>query len=88
MSIESKLLTYKQDMEKLEKEAERIKGSLEHLYDELRNEINVDKKVTNEYLIKKADELLDELKEKCSETKERINELMETIEEKYDEIKE
>ena len=74
MSIESKLLTYKQDMEKLEKEAERIKGSLEHLYDELRNEINVDKKVTNEYLIKKADELL--------------NELMETIEEKYDEIKE
>jgi hypothetical protein len=86
MNIKSQLLKYQQEMDDLEKKAERIKGNLDSEYNKLRQEIKAEASIANEKLEKLAEKLLSDLTISLEEQETRLTELMEEIEEKYEEI--
>ena len=86
MNIKSQLLKYQQEMDDLEKKAERIKGNLDSEYNKLRQEIKAEISIANEKLEKLAEKLLSDLTASLEEQETRLTELMEEIEEKYEEI--
>ena len=86
MNIKSQLLKYQQEMDDLEKKAERIKGNLDSEYNKLRQEIKAEASIANEKLEKLAEKLLSNLIASLEEQETRLTELMEEIEEKYEEI--
>ena len=86
MNIKTQLLQYQEEMEDLEKKAQRIKGALDVEYGKLREELNEDQTVSTEKLLITAQDVLERLQESIEEMGTRLAKLMEEIQEKYEEL--
>jgi len=88
MNIKTQLLQYQEEMEDLEKKAQRIKGSLDVEYSKLREELGESAKTPNDKLVQKAQTLLEDLDAGISEMSDRLKKLMGEIQDKYQELEE
>ena len=88
MNIKTQLLQYQEEMEDLEKKAQRIKGALDVEYSKLREELGESTKISTDKLIQKAETLLKDLDAGINEMSTRLEKLMEEIQDKYQELEE
>lgn len=81
MNIESKLLNYKKEMENLDKDVQRLKGSLDSEYNSLQKDLGIEG--TPEKLQKETKIMIKKIDSQATNNNEKLEELMEEIETAY-----
>lgn len=87
MNTKTQLLQYQQEMEEIEKKAQRMKGSLDVAYQQLKTELSAAKKETKvEELLPMAKKEIQALTKEVTTLQDELEALMEEIAEEYEAI--
>lgn len=81
MSIEKKLLRYKNEMEEIDKDVQRGKGSLDQLYESLEKDLDI--KGKPDKIEKETKKMIKKIEKQGNDNTEKLETLMEEIDTEY-----